>query len=73
MVFAGHDFARAFTAALDEGVAAAKLAFTDGVGPVVLAGHSERSGYANWLLRAVIKQGLPRVLIGTVADAEAVS
>jgi microcystin degradation protein MlrC len=56
-----------------EGVAEAKLAVANGVGPVMLADHSDRSGYATWLLRAVIEQGLSRVLIGTVADAKVVS
>ena len=55
---------------IDDGVAAAKLAVAKGEGPVVLADHSDRSGYATWLLRAVIEQGLSRVLIGTVADAD---
>jgi microcystin degradation protein MlrC len=55
------------------GVAAAKLAVANGAGPVVLADHSDRSGYATWLLRAVVEQGLSRVLIGTVADAKLVS
>jgi microcystin degradation protein MlrC len=58
---------------IDEGVAAAKLALANGAGPVVLADHSDRSGYATWLLRAVIEQGLSRVLIGTVADAKVVA
>src|ERR1700722_13022537 len=58
---------------IEEGVAAAKLALANGAGPVVLADHSDRSGYATWLLRAVIEHGLSRVLIGTVADAKVVS
>ena len=58
---------------IDAGVAAAKLAVANGAGPVVLADHSDRSGYATWLLRAMIEQGLSRVLIGTVADAKAVA
>jgi microcystin degradation protein MlrC len=59
--------------AIDAGVAAAKLAVANGAGPVVLADHSDRSGYATWLLRAVIEQGLSRALIGTVADANVVA
>jgi len=39
----------------------------------MLADHSDRSGYATWLLRGVIEQGLSRVLIGTVADTKLVS
>jgi microcystin degradation protein MlrC len=58
---------------IDKGVAAAKLAVANGAGPVVLADHSDRSGYATWLLRAVMEQGLARVLIGTVADARLVA
>jgi microcystin degradation protein MlrC len=58
---------------IDAGVAAAKLAVATGDGPVVLADHSDRSGYATWLLRSVIEQGLSRVLIGTVADAGVVA
>jgi microcystin degradation protein MlrC len=58
---------------IDAGVAAAKLAVANGAGPVVLADHSDRSGYAIWLLRAVIEQGLSRALIGTVADAKLVA
>jgi len=53
--------------------AAAKLAVANCAGPVVLADHSERSGYATWLLRAVIEQGLARALVGTVADAKLVA
>ncbi len=58
---------------IDAGVTAAKVAVANGAGPVVLADHSDRSGYATWLLRAVIEQGLPRVLIGTLADAKLVA
>jgi microcystin degradation protein MlrC len=58
---------------IDSGVAAAKLAIANGAGPVVLADHSDRSGYATWLLHAVIEQGLSRTLIGTVADAKLVA
>ena len=54
---------------IDDGVAAAKQALANNAGPVVLADHSDRSGYATWLLRAIVEQGLSRVLIATVADA----
>jgi microcystin degradation protein MlrC len=40
---------------------------------VVLADHSDRSGYATWLLREIIAQGLSNTLIATVADASAIS
>ncbi len=63
--------AKIFT--IDSGVSAAKLAIAKGAGPVVLADHSDRSGYATWLLHAVIEQGLSRTLIGTIADARLVA
>lgn len=58
---------------IDAGVAAAKRAVANGAGPVVLADHSDRSGYATWLLRALIEQDVSRALIGTVADAKLVA
>lgn len=58
---------------IDQGVAAARAALAAGAGPVVLADHSDRSGYATWLLRAIVEQGLSRVLIATVADAKLVA
>jgi microcystin degradation protein MlrC len=36
---------------------------------VVLADHSDRSGYATWLLKEIIAQDLSNTLIATVADA----
>ncbi len=45
---------------------------TDGRTPVVLADHSDRSGYATWLLREIIAQGLSKTLVVTVADNDAV-
>jgi microcystin degradation protein MlrC len=54
---------------LPEGVALAKQAVAAGETPVVLADHSDRSGYATWLLREIIAQGLSNTLIATVADA----
>lgn len=56
-----------------QGVALAREAVSAGRAPVVLADHSDRSGYATWLLREVITQGLSRTLIGTVADADLVA
>ncbi len=56
-----------------DGVALARAAVAAGQGPVVLADHSDRSGYATWLLGEVIAQGLSRTLIGTVADAALVA
>src|SRR4249920_3091377 len=58
--------------AIPDGVALAKQAVAAGETPVVLADHSDRSGYATWLLREIIAQGLSDTLIATVADAAAV-
>jgi microcystin degradation protein MlrC len=55
-----------------EGVALAKQAAAEGRVPIVLADYSDRSGYATWLLRAILDQGLSRTLIATITDAEAV-
>lgn len=54
-----------------EGVALARQAVTQGATPVVLADHSDRSGYATFLLREIIAQGLSNALIATLADAQA--
>ena len=56
---------------IPEGVALAKQAVVRGETPVVLADHSDRSGYATWLLREIIVQDLGKVLIATIADAKA--
>jgi microcystin degradation protein MlrC len=40
--------------------------------PVVLADYSDRSGYATWLLREILAQGLRRTLVATIADPAAV-
>jgi microcystin degradation protein MlrC len=56
---------------IPEGVALAKEAIARGDKPVVLADHSDRSGYATWLLREIIAQDLSNTLVATVADAEA--
>ena len=37
----------------------------------MLADHSDRSGYATWLLREIIAQDLSNTLIATIADAKA--
>jgi len=55
--------------AIAEGVMLAKRAVANGQTPVVLADHSDRSGYATWLLREIIAQDLSHVLIATIADA----
>jgi len=56
---------------IPEGVALAKAAVARGETPVVLADHSDRSGYATWLLREIIAQDLSNTLIATIADANA--
>src|ERR1700682_3888705 len=57
---------------IPEGVALAKQAVERGATPVVLADHSDRSGYATWLLKEIIAQDMSDVLIATVADARAI-
>jgi microcystin degradation protein MlrC len=56
---------------IPEGVVLAKQAVTRGATPVVLADHSDRSGYATFLLREIIARNLANTLIATVADAKA--
>ncbi|MBR0648165.1 M81 family metallopeptidase [Roseomonas terrae] len=56
-----------------DGVTRAKQAVAEGREPVVLADHSDRSGYATWLLREVMDQGLSRTLIATIAAPEAIA
>ncbi|MBW6399180.1 M81 family metallopeptidase [Roseomonas sp. HJA6] len=55
------------------GVTLAKQAVAEGRSPVVLADHSDRSGYATWLLREIMAQGLSRTLIATIAAPEAIA
>ncbi len=52
-----------------EGVALARQAVQRGATPVVLADHSDRSGYATLLLREIIAQDLSNTLIATITDA----
>jgi microcystin degradation protein MlrC len=54
-----------------EGVALAKAAVQRGETPVVLADHSDRSGYGIWLLREIIAQDISNAVIATIADAAA--
>lgn len=56
-----------------EGVARARKAVAAGQAPVVLADHSDRSGYATWLLREIIAQGLGRTLVATIAAPDAIA
>jgi microcystin degradation protein MlrC len=57
---------------IPQAVKLAKEAVACGESPVVLADHSDRSGYATWILKEVIEQDLSDVLIATVADAKAI-
>jgi len=59
--------------AIADGVALAKAAVAEGRTPVVLADHSDRSGYATFLTREIIAQGLSNTLIATIADAKAIA
>ena len=54
-----------------EGVALARQAIGRGATPVVLADHSDRSGYATHLLREIVAQDLSNAVIATLADAKA--
>jgi microcystin degradation protein MlrC len=58
---------------IPEGVTLAKQAVETGQTPVVLADHSDRSGYATWLLKEIIAQNLSNTLIATIADAKAIA
>ncbi|SEP28173.1 Microcystin degradation protein MlrC, contains DUF1485 domain [Methylobacterium sp. UNC300MFChir4.1] len=51
-----------------DGVRLARAAVAKGAAPVVLADHSDRSGRATWLLREILRQGLARTLVATVAS-----
>src|SRR5690606_8974731 len=52
---------------ISAGVTLARQAVQEGHTPVVLADHSDRSGFATWLLREIMAQGLSRTLVCTVA------
>ena len=58
---------------IPEGVALAKQAVQRKETPVVLADHSDRSGYATWLLKEIIAKDLARTLIATIADGPAIA
>jgi microcystin degradation protein MlrC len=57
---------------IPQGVELAKQAVQRGETPVVLADHSDRSGYATWLLREIIARELSNTLVATIADAAAI-
>jgi microcystin degradation protein MlrC len=54
---------------IKQGVALAKASAEKRDTPVVLADHSDRSGYATWLLKEIIAQDLSNTVIATIADA----
>ena len=56
---------------IPDGVRLAKQAVERGEAPIVLADHSDRSGYATWLLKEIIAQDMTKTLIATIADAAA--
>lgn len=58
---------------IDEGMALAQASVEQAVVPVVIADHSDRSGYATWVLKSVLDRSLKRVLVASVADGELVS
>ena len=58
---------------INPGVALARAAQAAGETPIVLADHSDRSGYATWLLAEIIAQDLQNTLVATVADHALVS
>ena len=58
---------------IDEGIAQAQRLLARGTRPIVIADHSDRSGYATWVLQAVLRAGLSRVLVGSVADRELIA
>ncbi|WP_233832259.1 M81 family metallopeptidase [Paraburkholderia sp. ZP32-5] len=52
-------------------IGAAAQACEQGAFPVVIADHSDRSGYATWVLDEIIRQELSDTVVATVADASA--
>jgi microcystin degradation protein MlrC len=58
---------------IPDGVAMAKQAVAKGETPVVLADHSDRSGYATWLLKEIVAQDLAKTLVATLADGAAIA
>src|SRR5450830_1749376 len=47
---------------IEDGVQIALDSITQGIKPAVLADHSDRSGYATWLLKALLLRGVKRSL-----------
>lgn len=54
---------------IDEGVALALTEVARGQRPAVIADHSDRSGAATWVLRALLAQGARRTLVAAITDA----
>jgi len=55
---------------VSDAVAEAASACLRGAFPVVIADHSDRSGYATWVLDQIIQQALSDTIIAAVADAD---
>ncbi|BDB72289.1 microcystinase C [Comamonas thiooxydans] len=58
---------------IDEGVDMAKASVEKSVVPVVIADHSDRSGYATWVLKSLLDRAPQRTLIASVADGKLVT
>lgn len=58
---------------IDEGVGLAKASVEKAVTPVVIADHSDRSGYATWVLNSLLDRSPKRTLIASVADGKLVN
>jgi microcystin degradation protein MlrC len=55
---------------IPDAVSAARQACDGGDYPVVIADHSDRSGYATWILAEAMKQDVSKFLFATIADAQ---
>lgn len=53
---------------IDEGLDTARASIAAGAVPVVVADHSDRSGYATWVLQRVLDRQFERTLVVSVAD-----
>lgn len=58
---------------IDEGVALALAEVARGNRPAVIADHSDRSGAATWVLKALLAQGARRTLIASITDGHLVT
>lgn len=57
---------------IEDGARLAVEAVTGGRRPVVLADHSDRSGYATWLLTEMLRLNARKTLFATIADGDLV-